>query len=216
MHFFALGLIARLLLICDLVWVMDTSIQSVLITGTSAGSIGAALAASFANEGLTVFATARDLSRIEPSLAARSNVHLLLLDVTSTDSIVAAVEAVSARTHGSLDYLVNNAGAGYTMPLADVDLEKAKQVFEVNLWGVMAMTKAFMPLLLKAKGTVVNISSVGAIVHTPWIGKFSLVLERPPTVVLVYVPGLQACGRHGRLSPRQQRQYCLFNEVIYG
>ena len=198
MRFFIFALISGLLHLCNLVKAMDNFKQSVLVTGTSAGSIGAALAASFANEGLTVFATVRDRSKIEPSLAARPNVHILLLDVTSTASIAAAVEAVSARTHGSLDYLVNNAGAGYTTPLADVDLDKARQLFEVNFWGVMAMTRAFLPLLVKAKGTVVNISSVGAVVHTPWIGKLSLLLARlPTTVVLLYIAGLQACGRSG-------------------
>ena len=76
------------------------------------------------------------------------------------------------------------------------------------------MTKAFMPLLVKAKGTVVNISSVGAVVHTPWIGKIFLLLELLPTVVWVSVPGLRACGRHGRLSQRQRGQYCLSHNDV--
>jgi 1-acylglycerone phosphate reductase len=146
--------------------------QSVLITGTSAGSIGSALAATFADHGLITFATARDISKIDASLSARPNVHTLSLDVTSQESISAAVVAVLAETDGKLDYLVNNAGVGYTTPLADVDVDTAKKVFDTNFWGPLSMTKAFMPLLVKSKGTIINISSVGAVVNTPWIGEF--------------------------------------------
>ncbi|MCJ1384765.1 hypothetical protein MMC17_007883 [Xylographa soralifera] len=145
----------------------------VLVTGTSAGSIGSALAASFAERGFITFATARDLSRIDASLSSHPNVRTLRLDVTSVSSITVALETVAARTDGKLDYLINNAGGGHTTPLADVDLEAAKKVFDVNFWGVLSMTKMFVPLLVKSKGTVVNISSIGAVIHAPWIGIYS-------------------------------------------
>ena len=83
---------------------------SVLITGCSAGGIGSALAFSFANRGLLVFATARNTSKIDPKLAVLSNVEVLELETTSTESIAKAAEAVGKRTGGRLDYLVNNAG----------------------------------------------------------------------------------------------------------
>jgi 1-acylglycerone phosphate reductase len=91
--------------------------------------------------------------------------------VTSQESIRAAYNFVASKTNGRLDYLVNNAGAGYTTPLVDFDDRKGRAVFDVNFWGLLSVTKAFMPLVAKVKGTVVNISSVGAVVHTPWIGK---------------------------------------------
>jgi 1-acylglycerone phosphate reductase len=145
--------------------------RSVLVTGASAGSIGSAVVQAFAKREFLVFATARNLSRIEPSIAQHANVRLIELDVTSQASIDNARNTVAEVTGGRLDYLVNNAGAGYTTPLVDFDQNKAKMVFEVNFWGVLNITKAFMPLLVEAKATVVNISSVGAVVHTPWIGK---------------------------------------------
>jgi len=142
--------------------------RAVLVTGTSTGSIGSALAASFAQQKFLVFATARNPSKIPTSLSSLPNVEALAVDVTSPTSIEAAVEAVKAKNGGLLDYLVNNAGVGYTVPLVDMEVETGKRVFDV---GVLSVTKAFMPLLVKAKGTVINISSVGAVVHTPWIGK---------------------------------------------
>ncbi|MCJ1430793.1 hypothetical protein MMC27_000143 [Xylographa pallens] len=152
---------------------MPSPSKFVLVTGTSKGSMGSALAASFGEQGFITFATARDFSKVDASLSSHPNVHTLRLDVTSVSSIAAALETVAARTDGKLDYLINNAGGGHTMPLADVDLEAAKKVFDVNFWGVLSMTKMFVPLLVKSKGTVVNISSIGAVIHAPWIGQFA-------------------------------------------
>ena len=61
--------------------------------------------------------------------------------------------------HG-LDVLVNNSGRGYVIPALDADMEEARKVFDVNFWGVLAVTQAFSPLLLEAKGTILNIGSV--------------------------------------------------------
>ncbi|MCJ1421744.1 hypothetical protein MMC32_008110 [Xylographa parallela] len=147
--------------------------RSVLITGTSSGSVGSALAKSFAAHGFTVFAGLRSVSKVDPSLSALANVHVVTLDVASEESIAAALEFVTSKTKGSLDCLVNNAGVTYTSPLVDTDIETARKVFDVNFWGVLSMTKAFVPLLTKSQGTVVNVSSVGAIVHTPYLGIYS-------------------------------------------
>ncbi|MCJ1475065.1 hypothetical protein MMC13_003725 [Lambiella insularis] len=152
---------------------MASTPRSVLITGTSHGSVGSALAASFAARGFTVFATLRDPAKADPPLSILPNVHVVTLDVTSEASIAAALDFVTTKTKGSLDCLVNNAGFTSTGPLVDVDLMNAKKVFDVNFWAVLSMTKAFVPLLKNAKGTVVNMSSVGAIVHTPYLGIYS-------------------------------------------
>ena len=149
---------------------MASPSRSVLITGASNGSVGSALAVVFAAQGFTVFATLRDVSKIDPALAALQNIHVITLDVTSDTSIAAALEFVTIKTKTALDCLVNNAGFIYTSPLVDVDMETARRVFDVNFWGVLSITKAFMPLLKNSRGTVVNISSVGAIVHTPYLG----------------------------------------------
>ncbi|MCJ1228207.1 hypothetical protein MMC12_004868 [Toensbergia leucococca] len=146
--------------------------QAVLITGTSAGGIGSALALAFQARGLRVFATARTPSKAS-HLASLPNVSILPLDVTSPASIAAAVEAVSVATEGrGLDILVNNSGTGYSMPLLDADLEEGRRCFEVNVWGTLALLQAFGAQIVGRKGVVVNISSVGGELYTPWIGLY--------------------------------------------
>lgn len=156
-------------------------LKTVLITGCSANGIGSALAEALANQGHHVFATARSPFKIPSSLTTLSNVTPLQLDVTSSESVAAAVQAVEHHGAG-LDILINNAGSGYTMPLLDIDLAQAQQVYETNIWGPLRLIQAVAPLLLSRGGRVVNISSVGAVVPTPWIGT-SISFPRSPCSV---------------------------------
>lgn len=144
--------------------------KTVLITGCSAGGIGPALVEAFQKRGLHVFATARSVSKMGP-LADLPHVTLLSLDVTSATSIAAAVKAVEAETGGTLDYLVNNSGAVYVMPGLDASIEEGKKMFDVNFWGVVAVTQAFAPLLIAARGTVVMNSSVLAYLTSPYMSE---------------------------------------------
>lgn len=146
--------------------------KRILITGCSADGIGAALALALARKGHHIFATARKLSKIPESLVSLSNVTPVQLDVTSPESITEAVRVV--EDHGvGLDVLINNAGSGYTMPLLDVDIKIAQQTYDTNVWGVIRTTQAFAPLLLRSRGKIVTLSSVGGVTNTPWIGIYS-------------------------------------------
>ena len=136
-----------------------------LITGCSSGGIGAALAEVFHEKGYHVFATVRNPSKISQSLASAPKVTTLTLDVLSSESIAASVEAVKKETGGKLDVLVNNSGGGLFMPALDVSIEQGKKLFDLNFWAPLAMLQAFAPLLIKAKGCVVNNSSANA--HLP-------------------------------------------------
>lgn len=147
------------------------SSKTVLITGCSSKGIGAALALEIAKRGHTVFATARNPAKIPSELTSLSNVQVLTLDVTSGTSVHEAVEAVKSHGEGRLDVLVNNAGVGYTMPLLDVDIDEAKKLHDVNVWGCLQVTQGFADLLIESKGRVVMMSSVGGVTNTPWIGK---------------------------------------------
>ncbi|KAL8692051.1 MAG: hypothetical protein Q9218_002837 [Villophora microphyllina] len=142
---------------------------SVLVTGCSAGGIGAALCHEFQRRGLHVFATARTPSKLG-DLQKLSNVTTIALDVTSASSIAEAVKLVEDKTGRRLDYLVNNSGAQYVMPTLDMDLEEAKKMYDVNVWGVIAMIQAFAPLLIAAKGSIVNIASITGYLYAPWMG----------------------------------------------
>ena len=145
---------------------------SVLITGCSAGGIGHALVIAFQKRGLLVFATARNPDSMS-ALQDLSNVHLLTLDVTEPESVTAAVAKVTGVTGGKLDYLINNAGRNYHMPLLDTDIEEGKRLFEANFWGVIRVTQYFAPLLVESKGMVVNIGSLVTNLYAPWTGKYS-------------------------------------------
>ena len=144
--------------------------RTVLITGCSDGGIGAAMTKAFPDQGYHVFATLRNTSKAE-SLAQMTNVEILQLEVTSPESIEQCVLKVQKRTSGTLDVLVNNAGADFVMPLLDASIEEAKKLYDVNVWSILATTQAFAPLLVKAKGIVCNISSIAATMPLAWSGK---------------------------------------------
>lgn len=151
-----------------------TSNKTVLITGCSNGGIGSALALVLQQRGLHVFATARDPSKMS-DLNSLPNVTMLTLDVVKPDQIKAAVDLVAKETGGTLDYLVNNAGRNHFMPILDEDLDMVKKLFEVNFYGPLAVTQAFAPLLVKAKGMAVYITSISGYVNVPFMGKYPYV-----------------------------------------
>lgn len=81
-------------------------------------------------------------------------------------------ETVKAKNGGTLDVLVNNAGTILMMPLLDTPIEESKKLYDVNVWGVLAVTQAFAPLLVRSKGVVLNICSIA--VQFAWPGKVCL------------------------------------------
>jgi 1-acylglycerone phosphate reductase len=149
---------------------MDTiSQKTALITGCSTGGIGWAMAKQLQQCGFYVFATARDTSKIidiDPN-----NVELLELDVTIPKTIERCKAIISKRTGGRLDVLINNAGIEFNSPLLDTDIADAKKLYDVNVWGPLAMMQAFAPLLMEAKGVVFNQSSIDGALNMVWAGK---------------------------------------------
>ncbi|KAI3323717.1 NAD(P)-binding protein [Xylariaceae sp. AK1471] len=148
------------------------SSKSILVTGCSVGGIGAAIAINLARHGHTVFATARNTSKIPEELSRLPNVTVIPLDVSSTTSISKATKVVNDSGYG-LDVLVNDAGIGYAMPILDIDVEEAQRVHNTNVWGPVRTVQAFSNLLIKSRGRVVNMSTVGAVLNMPWISAYS-------------------------------------------
>lgn len=142
---------------------MENTKRKVLITGCSDGSLGAALAVAFHNAGLHVYATARSLAKM--STVASLGIDTLELDVTSPASVAACAGKLS-----SLDVLVNNAGAVHHMPVVDLDLSEARAIFELNVWAQIAVTQAFLPLLLRSPhgGLIANQTSAASLVPIPF------------------------------------------------
>lgn len=147
-----------------------SSRETVLITGCSDGGIGSELAIVFQECGFHVFATARNPSKMS-KLRDLPNVTLLTLDVVKPTDTKAAVEAVSKETGGSLNYFISNAGRNHFMPILDEDLDTVRNIFEINLVAPISLTQAFAPLLIKAKGMAVYITSISGYLNIPYMGK---------------------------------------------
>jgi NAD(P)-dependent dehydrogenase (short-subunit alcohol dehydrogenase family) len=145
--------------------VIDT--RTALVTGANKG-IGFAIARGLGEIGFTVAVGARDEVRGEEAVerlrAAGVDAFAVALDVTSDDSAAAAAEAVE-RAAGRLDVLVNNAGIGGrtdggAQDPTTLDLDVVRTVLETNVLGVVRVTNAVLPLLLRAPSPrIVNISS---------------------------------------------------------
>jgi NAD(P)-dependent dehydrogenase (short-subunit alcohol dehydrogenase family) len=150
-----------------------TGARTALITGCSTG-IGRATALRLDASGWTVFAGVRKQDDAE-ALAAAGTDRLvpLIVDVTDPASIAAAAARVDADARDGLGGLVNNAGVAYTGPLEFVPLDELRNQLEVNLIGQVAVTQATIPALRRASGRIVNITSIGGIVTTPFFGPYN-------------------------------------------
>ena len=134
--------------------------QAVLITGASSG-IGRNLAESLASEGYFVYAGARKQADLD-ALNKIANIQAVRLDVTKQDEIDAAVATVLAGGKG-LYGLVNNAGVATLGPITEISEDELTWIFDVNVFGVFRVTKAFAPLIIESRGRIVNISSISGI-----------------------------------------------------
>ncbi|GAW01094.1 short chain dehydrogenase reductase [Lentinula edodes] len=146
--------------------------RTVLITGCSAGGIGHALAKEFHSRGERVFATARNLeSMVE---LERLGITVLKLDVTKIESIRDARDKLSVMTGGKLDILVNNAGQESIMAVSDMDMIAARNLFEVNLYGAIAMVQEFVQLLIMSgNGRVAHVGSIAGIFPLPFSASYN-------------------------------------------
>ena len=126
--------------------------NTVLITGSSSG-YGLETARHFHSRGWNVVATMR--TPREEVLPRSERLHVIALDVTKPESIAAALEA-----SGPIDVLVNNAGIGGFGAFEATPMATAREVFETNTFGVMAMTQAVLPQFRERRsGVVVNVTS---------------------------------------------------------
>jgi short-subunit dehydrogenase len=142
--------------------------KTILITGCS-GGIGKALALEAKQQGYRVFATARkqkDLQELQ-----QLGLETIALEMTDPESVQQGLKQLSDTT-GRLDILVNNAGFGVMGPVLDAGAEALRQQFEVNVFAVMELTRACLPLLLESKGLIVNIGSVSGVLTTPFAGVY--------------------------------------------
>jgi NAD(P)-dependent dehydrogenase (short-subunit alcohol dehydrogenase family) len=159
----------------------STNPDAVVITGASTG-IGRTAALHLAGKGLRVLTGVRKASdgeAVAKAFAAEKHagsgsIEPLVIDVADGDSIARAVAEVGERLGGSrLAGLVNNAGIALGGPQEHLALSEWRRQFEVNVFGLVDLTQRLLPHLLAGRGRVVNISSMGGKVSTPFMAPYS-------------------------------------------
>lgn len=147
---------------------MSTTDRGVaLVTGASSG-IGYATAKALTNAGYRVFGTSHSAAA-----PRRDGITMLSCDVTDDASVAKLVEDVLAKA-GRIDLLVNNAGVGLIGGAEESSIAQAQAVFNVNVFGVMRMTNAVLPVMRRqGKGRIINMSSALGLIPSPYNAIYS-------------------------------------------
>ena len=146
-----------------------TESRAVLLTGAG-GGVGRATTRTLADRGFKVYAAVRDP---EAELPQHPDVRPVHLDVTDPDSVAGAVAQVLGDGCAGLHGIVNNAGIIVQGPLELVTPEELRHQFDVNVFGAVAVTQAFLPLLRAGRGRLINITAATARVAGPFFGPIS-------------------------------------------
>jgi NAD(P)-dependent dehydrogenase (short-subunit alcohol dehydrogenase family) len=154
-------------------WIAEDSMTTWLITGCSTG-LGRTLAEATLKEGHRVVATARRIEALEGIGAAAPDRFLAVgLDVTDPAACHRAVRA-TVDHFGRLDVLVNNAGYGMVGALEESPSGEIRRLFETNVFGLVEMTKAALPVLrAQRSGWIINLSSIAGLAATPGFGPYN-------------------------------------------
>lgn len=144
--------------------------EIVVVTGASTG-IGAATARELARRGFHVLAGVRRGTDADALRA--TNLEPIMLDITNEAEIAGLAKHITDDPERRpLRALVNNAGIGVNAPVETLPLSEWRRLFDVNLFGHVAMMQALLPALIESRGTVVNISSVGGKVAMATYGPY--------------------------------------------
>ena len=147
--------------------------RAVVVIGASSG-IGNATAFQLDQMGFQVFASVRNQKDAD-LLRAQTSKRLtpILLDVTDQESITSARDEVGRKVgKAGLWGLVNCAGVSFRAPLEFTTMDEMRELFEVNVFGILAVTQAFLPLLRMTRGRIINVGTISAFVLTPFSGSY--------------------------------------------
>jgi NAD(P)-dependent dehydrogenase (short-subunit alcohol dehydrogenase family) len=149
--------------------------RAVVVTGASTG-IGRAITLHLARGGFRVFAGVRRLQDAEALRSESPGITPLILDVTDAEQVAAAVAEVDRAVGAEgLHGLVNNAGVSGGAPTEFVPLDDLRAMFDVNVFGVVATTQAFLPLLRRGEpGRIVCIGSIGGRMAVPFLAGYAM------------------------------------------
>ena len=154
------------------------STEIVLITGTSSG-FGFAAAIELAKQGYTVIATMRNMQHKQQltekarEFNIEKNLHIIHMDVTNEEHINEVYKYIEA-TYGKLDILINNAGYSLGGITEYLSMENWQEQFDTNLFAVVSVTKAFLPIMrTRKKGKIINIGSISGRIGFPGLGPYA-------------------------------------------
>lgn len=140
----------------------------VLISGASSG-LGKATASYLAEHNFRVFGTSRDPKKYKDE----EKFELLPFDLNQPQSAVSLVDQVIEKA-GRIDVLVNNAGAGITGPVEEIDPDAVQAHFSTNLFGTLALTQKVLPHMREqGSGLIINVTSIGGYMGLPYRGIYS-------------------------------------------
>lgn len=145
--------------------------SNVLITGGGSG-LGCFLAERFARQGHRVFVTLRQPG-LPATLAGFATVHAVRMDVRDAGQVADAFRTISEEHRvDRLDVLINNAGVVMPGPLETLPIEEAADQFDINVLGVLRVTRQFLPLLRIGQGRIINVGSMSARMSLPFAGAY--------------------------------------------
>jgi NAD(P)-dependent dehydrogenase (short-subunit alcohol dehydrogenase family) len=145
---------------------MHNEEKVIVLTGGTSG-IGRAAAIRLANQGDKVLVTGRRAGPLDETIAEHPNIAGIVADAASTDDARRTI-AKAMDLWGRIDALVNNAGAGAILPLADTTADRIMDIFSVNVLGPSLLASAALPHLKARRGTIINVSSTFG--HRPAAG----------------------------------------------
>ncbi|MGY4156282.1 NAD(P)-dependent dehydrogenase (short-subunit alcohol dehydrogenase family) [Bradyrhizobium sp. USDA 4461] len=145
---------------------MHSKEKVIVLTGGTSG-IGRAAAIRLANQGDKVLVTGRRAAPLDETVAEHPNIAGIVADAASTDDAKRTI-AKAMDLWGRIDALVNNAGAGAILPLADTTADRITDIFSVNVLGPSLLASAALPHLKARRGTIINVSSTFG--HRPAAG----------------------------------------------
>ena len=141
--------------------------KKVLITGAGSG-FGKGTAIALAARGHKVIATTETVEQASDLRKDAPQLQVEKLDITSASDVAGAIKF-------DVDVLINNAGAGQTGPMADVPMERVRHLFEVNVFGTLAITQALLPkMAARGSGRIIIVSSIAGVMAGPSFGPYSM------------------------------------------
>ena len=132
-----------------------------VVTGGSSG-IGKAIALRFAREGAQVLIVGRIELPLQEVAKLNERISYIAGDITSSETVEKIVDFVTKKYNGKLDILVNNAGWCPVQPITKITVKDYDEAFNLDVRAVVDLTSQSLPLLIKSKGNIINLSSVGA------------------------------------------------------